>query len=71
MDRTGNAQMGAMTDVTHDAQTGSMDDGWTGATTDVMHDVQTDCTDDAWTGEMKGIMYDVLTDGVFIGISCR
>ena len=53
------AQMGAMTDITHDVQMGCMDDAWTFTMTDISHEVRMGFTDDAWTGAPKGIMYDV------------
>ena len=66
------AQMGAMTDITHDVQMGCMDDAWTFTMTDISHEVRMGFTDDARTAAPKGIMYvdgfaadsDELTDGL-------
>ena len=52
MDRMGNAQMGAMTDETHDVWTCSMDDAWMRAMTVIPYDGSMDGTDNACTGAM-------------------
>ena len=42
MDRMGNAQMGATTDVMNNVLMGCMDDSWMGTMKGVMYDVLTD-----------------------------